>query len=437
MATDNRKNQTPNKGKNDKKPSKQVLDQSGAVREGEALDAHAVSRWLRDQGIDVSGEPTVTQFSGGASNWTYRLQYDSADAAHTQHDFILRRPPKGTKAKSAHDMVREYTVQNALAGVYPYVPKMMALCTDASVIGADFYVMERLEGIILRANLPKQMTLDAAQTRTLCTNVIDALIELHQVDYKSHPDLIALGRGEGYCERQVTGWSRRYVKAKTPNVPSFASVRQWLAKHTPDDSKTCVIHNDWRFDNVVLAADDPTQVIGVLDWEMATLGDPLMDLGSALAYWIEADDNVIMQQARRQPTHLEGMMTRDEVIAYYLERSGLRVDNWTFYEVFGLFRLAGIVQQIYYRYYHKQTDNPAFKNFWIIVHVLHAKCLKLIAQFEGTALFMTHVQPHLHDRGIDAASVQKLPQPVQSVIKGILPKGYLDEPPKDHADDRV
>ncbi len=407
------------------KPSaSKILDKGGEVREGEELDVKAVSAWLRAQGINIEGEPKVTQFSGGASNWTYRLQYDSQNNGQ---DLILRRPPSGTKAKSAHDMVREYTVQHALTDVYPYVPKMIALCTDESIIGADFYVMERLEGIIPRANLPKEIDFDPSQTRKLCTNVIDALVELHQVDYQDYPDLVALGRGEGYCARQVSGWDKRYVKAKTPNVPSFAVVRQWLNKHTPKDSKTCVIHNDWRFDNVILAADNPTQVIGVLDWEMATLGDPLMDLGSALAYWIEADDNIIMQQSRRQPTHLEGMMTRDEVVKYYLEKSGLQLDNWSFYEVFGLFRLAGIVQQIYYRYYHKQTNNPAFKNFWIIVHVLHAKCLKLIARYEGDALFMSYVQPHLQDRGIDAATIEQLPGPLQSVIKSVLPKAYFEQ----------
>ena len=324
-------------------------------------------------------------------------------------------------------MVREYTVQKALKDAYPYVPKMVALCTDEDVIGADFYVMERMEGIIPRANLPKGVDLNEVQTRELCTNVIDALIELHQVDYKNHPDLVNLGRGEGYCERQVAGWDKRYVKAKTPNVPSFALVRQWLGKHTPADSKTCLIHNDWRFDNVILDAADPTKVIGVLDWEMATLGDPLMDLGSALAYWIEEDDNIIMQQSRRQPTHLKGMMTRNEVVAYYLEQTGLEIDNWTFYEVFGLFRLAGIVQQIYYRYYHKQTTNPAFKNFWIIVHVLHAKCLKLIAQYEGEILFTNRVQPHLQDMGVDAAMIEQLPSPIQAVIKSILPKSYFGQ----------
>ncbi|WP_201584195.1 phosphotransferase family protein [Psychrobacter jeotgali] len=402
-----------------KKVSAEVLDKGGEIRNGEELDAQAISDWLREQGIEVAGEPQVTQFSGGASNWTYRLQYEN-------YDLILRRPPKGTKAKSAHDMVREYTVQKALTDTYPYVPKMVALCTDESIIGADFYIMERMEGIIPRANLPKEVNLDPEQTRELCINVIDALIELHDIDYQDNADLVALGRGDGYCERQVSGWSKRYVKAKTPNVPSYALVRQWLSKHTPEDSKTCVIHNDWRFDNVVLDATDATQVIGVLDWEMATLGDPLMDLGSALAYWIEADDNIVMQQSRRQPTHLKGMMTRSEVVDYYLQKTGLEIDNWTFYEVFGLFRLAGIVQQIYYRYYHKQTKNPAFKNFWIINHVLHAKCLKLIAQYEGEVLFTSHVQPHLKDIGVDKATVEQLPSPIQKVIKGILPKGYFE-----------
>jgi len=420
MATEHHANHTDA----DNQTVNKVLDKGGEVREGEELDAKAVSDWLREQGVDVEGDPTVTQFSGGASNWTYRLQYEGEGDSQ---DLILRRPPKGTKAKSAHDMVREYTVQKALKDAYPYVPKMVALCTDEDVIGADFYVMERMEGIIPRANLPKGVDLNEAQTRELCTNVIDALIELHEVDYTKHPDLVNLGRGEGYCERQVTGWDKRYVKAKTPNVPSFALVRQWLGKHTPADSKTCVIHNDWRFDNVILAADDPTKVIGVLDWEMATLGDPLMDLGSALAYWIEEDDNIIMQQSRRQPTHLKGMMTRDEVVTYYLKKTGLKIDNWTFYEVFGLFRLAGIVQQIYYRYYNKQTSNPAFKNFWIIVHVLHAKCLKLIAQYEGETLFISHVQPHLQDMGVDASMIEQLPSPIQTVIKGILPKSYFGQ----------
>ncbi len=349
---------------------KVATDRGGAVRSGEELDLAAVEAWLRAQGVELEGTAEVTQFSGGASNWTYRLKYP-------HRDLILRRPPAGTKAKSAHDMGREYTVQAALKPHYPAVPTMVALCRDAGVIGSDFYVMERIDGLIARANLPRGVKLDPAQTRTLCTNVIDKLIELHRVDYVA-AGLESLGKGAGYAKRQVEGWSDRYQKAKTWNVPGFHRVRDWLRANAPDDVKTCVIHNDWRFDNVVLDATDPTRVIGVLDWEMATLGDPLMDLGSALAYWVQSDDGFLMRSTRRQPSHLPGMLTRREVVEYYLQRSGLSTSNWTFYEVFGLFRLAAIIQQIYYRYHHGQTRNPAFKRFWLLVHYFDWRCRKLL-----------------------------------------------------------
>ncbi|WP_296402576.1 phosphotransferase family protein [Psychrobacter sp.] len=371
-----------------------LIDKPTKVRETETLDAKAVTQWLKSQNVDIQGTPEVTQFSGGASNWTYCLHYDN-------RDLILRRPPSGTKAKSAHDMVREFNIQQALKEDYPYVPEMIALCTDESVIGCDFYVMERLLGIIPRANLPKQLSLNTSEIHTLCTNVIDALIELHQIDYASNSQLTGIGKGEGYCERQVMGWDKRYKKAKTPNVPSFFIVRQWLKRNLPKDTRTCVIHNDWRFDNVVLDPKNPTSVIGVLDWEMATLGDPLMDLGSALAYWVQKDDNIIMRQSRRQPTHLKGMMSREQVVEYYLQKTGLSTENWAFYEVFGLFRLAGIAQQIYYRYYNKQTNNPAFKSFWIITHAINARALKLIAKHEASRLI---------DSGKLPTSVQSLAQ---------------------------
>jgi aminoglycoside phosphotransferase (APT) family kinase protein len=347
-----------------------TTDSDGAMRTGEELDADAVDAWLRAQGITLEGRPEVTQFSGGASNWTYRLRY-------VDRDLILRRPPAGTKAKSAHDMGREYTVQSALKPHYPAVPSMVALCKDASVIGSDFYVMERINGLIPRADLPRGVQLDATQVRALCIHVIDKLIELHRVDYRA-AGLESLGKGAGYARRQVEGWSERYLKAKTWNVPSFRRVREWLHANVPDDVATCVIHNDWRLDNLVLAVDDPTRVVGVLDWEMATLGDPLMDLGSALAYWVQADDGALMRSTRRQPTHLPGMLTRREVVDHYLERSGLKPTNWVFYEVFGLFRLAAIIQQIYYRYHHGQTRNPAFRRFWILVNYFDWRCRRLL-----------------------------------------------------------
>ncbi|UUY08666.1 phosphotransferase family protein [Pseudomonas sp. J452] len=347
-----------------------VLDQSGLVRQGEELDVVAVDRWLKQQLSDLVGTPKVTQYSGGASNWTYRLQY-------VNRDLILRRPPVGTKAAGAHDMVREHNIQKMLKSVYPAVPEMVALCEDAGVLGCDFYVMEHLSGIIPRANLPRELQLTSRQTRELCLNVLDQLIALHQVDYRA-AGLESLGKGEGYCKRQVNGWIERYRKSRTWNVPSFRKVMVWLMAHTPSDSRTCIIHNDWRFDNVVLSAREPTRVIGVLDWEMATLGDPLMDLGSMLAYWVQPNDNFLLRAARRQPSHLPGMLDRQQVVAYYLSKTDIRVENWTFYEVFGLFRLAGIAQQIYFRYHHGQTDNPAFRRIWLFVHALHWRCLQLI-----------------------------------------------------------
>lgn len=347
-----------------------AIDVGGTVRAGEELDAVAVENWLKAQGVDLQGQVEVTQYSGGASNWTYRLKYDNVD-------LILRRPPKGTKAKSAHDMAREYHVQKNLTPFYPVLPEMVALCQDESVLGCDFYVMKRVEGIIPRANLPRELDFKEAQVRELCINVIDKLIELHQVPYQG-TELENLGKGDGYCRRQVEGWDARFEKAKTINVPSFKYVRKWLKDNIPADSKTCVIHNDWRFDNIILDPNHPTQIIGVLDWEMATLGDPLMDLGSALAYWVEESDSALFKATRRQPTNLKGMFTRKEVVDYYLEKTGLDVENWTFYEVFGIFRLAVIAQQIYYRYHHKQTNNPAFKDFWILIHALHIRALKLI-----------------------------------------------------------
>jgi aminoglycoside phosphotransferase (APT) family kinase protein len=343
---------------------------SKAARAGEELDVGAVDAWLRTTLPGLEGPPEVTQYAGGASNWTYRLQYRN-------RDLVLRRPPAGTKAKSAHDMVREYTIQKSLKSAYPVVPTMLALCQDPAVLGCDFYVMERIDGVVLRSRAPEALTLPAETTRLLCARIIDTLIELHRVDAAA-AGLTSLGKGPGYPRRQVEGWSDRYLKARTWNVPSFARVRAWLREHTPDDVASCVIHNDWRLDNVVLDASDLTRIVGVLDWEMATLGDPLMDLGSAMAYWVHADDGPFMRMTRRQPTDLPGMLRREEVVEYYLSRTGHKPALWAFYEVFGLFRLAGIAQQIYYRYHHKQTRNPAFKNFWIMVNYFDWRCRAII-----------------------------------------------------------
>lgn len=348
------------------------LTGAGPVRSGEELDLEALGAWLEDRIPGLAGIPKVTQFAGGASNWTYRLEYPD-------HDLVLRRPPSGTKAKSAHDMGREYRIQNALRPLYPFVPEVLVQCTDPEVLGTDFYVMRRVPGAVLRRRVPRSIEIPAESARQLCLNAIDALVALHAID-PTGTDLTSFDRGPGYPRRQIDGWCDRYVRARTWNVPSFRRVREWLDEHTPDDAASCVIHGDFRLDNLVLVPEQPESIRAVLDWEMATIGDPLMDLGNSLAYWIQSDDDRIARSTRRQPTDLPGMLTRDELVDAYFERSGReRPDNWVFYEVYGLFRLAVIIQQIYYRYHHRQTRNPAFRHFWFFVWYLDRRCRRLIS----------------------------------------------------------
>ncbi len=348
-----------------------LLDKAVAVRSGEELDLARIDAFLKAQVPGLSGAPELQQFPGGASNLTYLLRYPD-------RDLILRRPPFGHKAKSAHDLLREARIMTALKPVYPYVPDVVATCNDPEVMDADFYVMARIKGIIPRSNLPKGLALSPEDTRTLCLSVIDKMIELHQVDYHA-AGLDNLGKGGGYVKRQIDGWSDRFRQARTPDVNDFETVMAWLqAKMPGQDVATTLIHNDFRFDNVVLDPENPFRVIGVLDWEMATLGDPLMDLGNTLAYWVQADDDPTMQMMRRQPTHLPGMLTRNEVVAYYGEKTGFRVDNFDFYAIYGLFRLAGILQQIYYRFYHGQTKNPQFAVFGQMANYLEGRCLRMI-----------------------------------------------------------
>jgi aminoglycoside phosphotransferase (APT) family kinase protein len=348
-----------------------LIDQPKATRAEDALDINAVSAFVKSHYPNAHGALDIKQFPGGASNLTYQLNFDNVS-------LILRTSPKGTKAKGAHDMAREFRIMERLKPSYHYVPEMIALCSDESVIGREFYVMEKISGIIPRANLPKALTLSETEVNMLCRNVIDTLIELHKVDIQS-TGLHELGKGIGYCQRQVDGWSERYKKAKTWNVPSCNYVIDYLKANVPQQEKTCFIHNDFRFDNVVLDEHNPTKVIGVLDWEMATIGDPMMDLGNSLAYWVQADDDFVAKQTRRQPTHLKGMLTRKEVIQYYCDQMGFDAKDFTFYEVYGLFRLAVIMQQIYFRYHHKQTTNKAFKNFWLLVNYMNWRCKRLIA----------------------------------------------------------
>ena len=347
-----------------------MIDTPGPVRKENALDAAALKAFLGQYVPDLSGEASLRQYRGGASNLTYELTVG-------EKAFIVRCAPDGAKAKGAHDMGREFEIQRLLKPVFPLVPAVVALESTGAVIGKEFYVMEKLEGVILRKNPPEGFSPAPAQTRALCERMLDVLTDLHRLPLDAN-GLGAFGKGPGYAQRQIEGWWGRYQPVRTWNTPSFKRVHQWLMAHLPENERFCFIHNDYRFDNLVLDPADPSQIRGVLDWEMATVGDPLMDLGNTLAYWVQADDDFFMKAVRRQPTHLPGMMTRREVVDYYCKRMGFDPGKFAFYEVYGLFRLAVIAQQIYFRYHKKQTTNPAFRGFWLIVNYLHWSCVRVM-----------------------------------------------------------
>jgi len=343
------------------------------IRKGEELDTAKVGEFLKDTIGGLSGEVTVKQFPSGYSNLTYLITVGT-------RDLVLRRPPFGRKAKSAHDMGREYKILSALNPVFPYCPRPLLYTEDETVMGCPFYVMERLQGIILRKDLPEGLDFSPDYARGLCENLIDIQHKLHTIDY-TRIGLENFGKPVGYVKRQVDGWSERYRQARTPDAPDFEETMQWLLDKMPRESdRPGIIHNDYKLDNVVLNPDNPVQIIGILDWEMATIGDPLMDLGSSLAYWVQADDPDNVQAIRMMPTHIPGALTRDELVARYAMKSGRKIDDFDYYLCFGLFRLAVIAQQIYYRFYHGQTKDKRFGMLIFAVNILDEAANDLIAR---------------------------------------------------------
>jgi aminoglycoside phosphotransferase (APT) family kinase protein len=345
-------------------------DDSRPVREEDAFDVAAVEQWLGRGPI-----AEVRQFPGGASNLTYLLRM--ADA--TQPELILRRPPTGRKARGAHDMGREHRIQAALKPVFAQVPTMVAYAAeDESPIGAELYVMERVAGVIPRREFGFEIAPE--QVDELCRAAADTLLALHAVDVTQVPELQTMSKGEGYVARQVSGWTKRFADARTDDTGDWSDVVAWLDAHQPPDVGQCMIHNDYRFDNMVLDAADPTRIVALLDWELSTVGDPLMDLGGCLSYWVEPGDDEFFLHFRRQPTTTPGMWTRRQFVDYYCARAGydLTPAQWRFYEVFGLFRLAVIAQQIWYRYFHGQTTNESYAVFGPAVGYLESRCRSLI-----------------------------------------------------------
>jgi aminoglycoside phosphotransferase (APT) family kinase protein len=342
-----------------------LLDEAAPVRDGETLDAGRLGEYLAAQLPGLALPLTVRQFPSGFSNLTYLLTAGN-------REFVLRRPPQGTRPKSGHDMSREFRVLSALQGVFAESPRPLHQCDDESVIGAPFYVVERIRGIILRRDYPAGLEATPALVCAQQCAFIDTLARLHGLDHRAI-GLGEFGRPDGYVARQVQGWSGRYLRALTGDAANADDVMDWLAAHSPPDTQpAALIHNDYKLDNVVFDAAGPARLIGVLDWEMATVGDPWMDLGCSLAYWVEAGDPAHLQQTRMLPTHLPGSLTRAQVVQRYASARSMDAPDFRFYRVFGLFRLAAIVQQIYYRFFHAQTRDARFAALGPMARVLIA-----------------------------------------------------------------
>ncbi|WP_299311295.1 phosphotransferase family protein [uncultured Aquimarina sp.] len=323
------------------------------VRKGEELNEKTLKSFLHKHELIDNDQSSwqVEQYTHGYSNLTYLIKIEDKE-------YVLRRPPFGA-IKRGHDMGREFKVQSGVYKTFPKVPKMYAFTDDESILGCPFYIMEKVDGIILSAREAKKRNVSAGDFKIIADSWLDTFVELHKIDYKK-VGLSDLGKPEGYVARQVLNWGKQYLNAATGNVPAAEKVMKWMEEHQPKDYRYSLVHNDFKYDNVVFKDDSWKEVIAVLDWEMATLGDPLMDLGTSLGYWTMSSDHVFVQQGIPSPTIMQGNPSRSEIVELYTKKSGRDVDHLVFYYAFGLFKIAVIAQQIYYRYDKGLTTDPRF-----------------------------------------------------------------------------
>ena len=323
------------------------------VRKGEEIDTGALARYLETEvGLEVSALE-VKQFPAGASNLTYSISYG-------EDEYVLRRPPFGNRVKTAHDMSREFEVLSKLSTVYGPAPRPLIYCADESVIGSEFYLMERRHGTIVRGHWPFEASMESLSGAA--RRFIENLAELHSIDYEK-AGLAGFGKPDGYTRRQVEGWSKRYFKAKTEDWPELEDAIRWLNTRIPDDDGAALVHNDYKFDNIMLDSEDPLKIVAVLDWEMSTIGSPLMDLGTTLGYWMSEEYGEEMMSMPFNPKKLMKKITREELFEMYATASGRDVSNIMYYYVFGTFKIAVIAQQIYYRYAKGFTEDERFAGF--------------------------------------------------------------------------
>ncbi len=326
------------------------MNDARPVRSGEELPIEALTAFFEAAAPEIGAVESIAQYPGGFSNLTYLLHTTTGDC-------VLRRPPHGVAKGIAHDMSREHRILGVLTSRGVAVPRPLVLCEDDTVIGAPFYVMTKLDGEILRA-APK----DAPPPRTmrlLSATFVDSLVAIHGVG-PSDPAIAALGKPEGYIARQIAGWSKRWADARTDDLPVMDALVEWIAANPPAPSGATLVHNDYKYDNLVLDPADLSRIVGILDWEMATLGDPLLDVGTSLGYWVEAGDHPAFRSLGLGATALPGNFTRAELWERYLDKSGRSDRDPLFYYVFGLFKIAVIAQQIYFRYRKGLTTDERF-----------------------------------------------------------------------------
>jgi len=334
------------------------------IRPGEDLNWNALESYLREQlpsmlqfeEFDRNARFEVEQFPGGHSNLTYCVRFGN-------REFVMRRPPFGPVAPTAHDMPREYRLLAAINPHFPIAPKPYLLCEDLSVIGAPFYLMERRHGIVVRDKLPPEIGNDLELRHKISESLVETLVDLHAVDVQT-TGLINIGKPAGFVRRQVEGWAGRWERAKTTDLVEMTEAAKWLLERLPSDpEKPTLVHNDYKLDNIMLDQHDPTHIVAILDWEMCTVGDPLIDLGLLLCYWPQADDPELFTGSLRSVTMLPGWMKRTEIIERYAQRSGRDLSNIAYYHTFAVFKLAVVIQQIFYRYHVGQTKDERFADF--------------------------------------------------------------------------
>lgn len=325
------------------------------MRSDERIDPESVSRFLEGKLPNIGGIPEIRQFEGGKANLTYLLRYPRVE-------YVLRRPPLGPIAPRSHDMAREYKVLSRLYQKFPLAPRAFLYSAEESIVGAPFLVMERRKGQVIRQRLPAGFADDPALNRRLSAMIVETLAALHKVE-PHQVGLEDLGRPDGFMARQIRGWAGRWDAAKTAELPAFDQVRRWLEGNLPPEPTPGLVHNDFKLDNMMVGLDDPALPVAVLDWDMCTLGDPLADLGTLLGYWTEMGDDSQRRSFAVMPTGQEGFFTRAEVVEHYAKLSSRSLEQIGFYEVFGIWKTAVIVQQIYVRWVRGQTKDARFTDY--------------------------------------------------------------------------